>query len=296
MASGISSVKRNRLNNHKFLLLISGFLLFFAGLTFIQYKFLANFLPNYKPFVPTITHLQKLLSDEKRKNQSIVLPILLYHYVEVVTDSRDTTRKSLSITPKTFEEQILTLLSNGYHPLPLSRLINYYEKGTPLTDKAVVLTFDDGYRDFYTDVFPILKRYHIPAVVYVVSGFLNSTRNYLSTDELTEISKEDFIEIGSHTVTHANLRGMVIDLANEEVRKSKIDLEKLTKNKVVHFAYPFGSFDITSEEAVKKAGYLTAATINKGTIQSYNDRFILRRIRPGSLVGEELLNLLNSPE
>jgi peptidoglycan/xylan/chitin deacetylase (PgdA/CDA1 family) len=229
---------------------------------------------------------QRTLLMEQRQMTPLKLPILLYHYVENVTDQKDTIRKSLNIPPSVFEAQVVTLLTNGYKPILLDDVTNYFSGNQVLPDKPVVLTFDDGYRDFYTDVLPILRKYHVPATLYMVSGFRDTTKNYLTTQQLLEISRSGLVEIGAHTVHHPKLTLLPISEAEAEIVKSKQELEQLLSRPVLHFAYPYGAYSPELVNFVNmQSGFLTAATVDKGTVQSYASRFILKRIRPGQNTG-----------
>ena len=229
--------------------------------------------------------LQKQSEIEDRKSQEILLPILLYHYVEYVKDEKDTIRKSLSITPAVLESQIQTLLANGYKPIVLSDVLKYFAVEGDLPELPVILTFDDGYQDFYTDVFPLIKKYQIPVEAYVVSGFLNKTKNYLTKEELLEIDKSGLVEIGAHTVHHLNLRFIPEVEAEAEIKDSKKALETLLGHPVTQFAFPYGGYTSKLVEMVGQLGFSTAATTDRGTTQSFANRFVLRRIRPGKNTG-----------
>lgn len=223
--------------------------------------------------------------------QSIRVPILLYHYVEYVQDKSDTIRQSLNIQPHTFEQQVKTLQDANYSFMTVGELGEVLNGEKKLPKKPVILTFDDGYRDFFTDVFPILKKYKIKATEYVVSGFIGKP-NYMFSEQIEEISRSGLVEIGAHTVHHVSLAYKLLPVVQFEVQKSKSDLERSYGIRVVSFAYPNGSFDETSIRIVKDAGYTSAVSTVPGIDQSQNNRFFLYRLRPGYKTGQELLNYL----
>lgn len=239
---------------------------------------------------------QKNILSQRRKIEDFYLPVLLYHYVEIVTDERDTIRKSLSITPATFESQIATLKANGFTPITFNILSSYFEGSTSLPAKPIILSFDDGYRDFYTDVFPILIRNQIPAVLFVTSGFLDYTKNYLTTAQLLEIAKSPLVEIDAHSVTHQDLTFVMMQQARDEIVKSKKQLEALIDRPVEHFAYPFGAYNEILMQEIQDAGYKTASSVDYGILQSYKERFKIRRIKPGGFTGSEFLSRINQIE
>jgi len=227
--------------------------------------------------------------------KTLRVPILMYHYVEYVKDKGDTTRISLNIPPYIFEEQIKTLISANYTFITNEELADAISGKSKLPQNPILLTFDDGYDDFYTDVFPILKKYNIKATNYVISGFLNRN-NHLTDSETREIIDSKLVEIGAHTVHHSWLKGKDIKYSSQEVLDSKKELEEKFKIKVVSFAYPFGAFDKDAIEAVKKSGFKSAVSTVPGADQSLENEFFLLRLRPGARTGDSLLTWLKQKE
>ena len=242
--------------------------------------------------IPSPSDMVNIIPETKRKTQPFVLPILLYHYVEDIKDDKDYIRERLNTTPDKFISQINTLLVNGYQPILLTNLVGYFDQGTPLPQQPIIFTFDDGYRDFYTDVFPILQKYKVPAVLFVVSGFLDTTRNYLTSSQLQLLSRSNLIEIASHSVTHPDFSMIKHESAIEEISLSKTQIEKIIGRKIWHFAYPYGSFNQALIDEVQKAGFKTAVSSNRGNRQSYQNRYSLKRIKPGNFTNEAFLKLL----
>jgi peptidoglycan/xylan/chitin deacetylase (PgdA/CDA1 family) len=223
----------------------------------------------------------------------VKVPILLYHYVEYVKDKGDTIRQSLDIVPRVFEEQIQTLLADSYTFITMDDLADYLDGKRLLPPKPIILTFDDGYRDLYTDVLPILQKYNVKAVAYIVSGFVDKP-NFMTTQELREVASSGLVEIAAHSVHHLNLKAIKPDLAQKEVEESKGAIEKLVGIPVHNFAYPYGDFNQNIIEFVQKAGYRTAASVIAGSIHSEQDRYFIYRLRPGARTGKTLTNWLNS--
>lgn len=224
--------------------------------------------------------------------KSINVPILLYHYVEYVTDKRDTIRQSLNINPFIFTKQIETLKKAGYSfitPVDLSlALVGIVD----LPSKPVILSFDDGYRDFYTDVFPILKKESIKVVAYLVPNFLDHL-NYMYTTQVKEIAASGLVEIGAHTMDHMWLKGVNEKKAQYEIAGSRIFLQNLTGQAINSFAYPYGAFDTQSENLVQKAGFLNAVSTVPGITQSKENAYFLFRLRPGGRTGESLISYIS---
>lgn len=223
--------------------------------------------------------------------QSLETPILVYHYVEYVTDHRDTIRKSLNTNPHILIKQIETLRNAGYTFITPKELVDILDGKVTPPEKSVVLSFDDGYRDFYTDVFPILKKYRVKAVAYIVSGFLDKP-NYMLVEQLKEIARSGLVEIGSHTINHTKLKTIPLEVAKSEIEGGKKALEKLLNIPIVSFAYPDGQFDDHVALLVEKAGFRSAVTTIHGINVNHENKYFLYRIHPGENVGASLLNFL----
>lgn len=223
--------------------------------------------------------------------QTFRVPILLYHYVEYVKDKKDTIRKSLSIPPNIFVKQLETLKNANFTFITTSDLADVMDGKINVPNNPIILTFDDGYKDFYTDVFPVLKKFKVKAVAYVVSGFI-AKPNFMTTSQIKEIAKSGLVEIGAHTVHHAFLKGISFQTASLEISKSKEALTLLLGIPIVSFAYPYGAFDEQAIKLVKDAGFKTAATTLSSVLIDQSNRYSLPRIRSGARTGDELLTFL----
>ncbi len=221
------------------------------------------------------------------------VPILMYHYIEYVSDKNDTIRISLNTLPIILDEQIKTLKEAGYTFMSVNELSLVMNGKMQLPKKSVILTFDDGYRDFYTDAYPILKKHNAKATQYVVSGLLNSP-NYMLKNQVKEIAKDGLVEIGAHTVNHNWLKDQAVEKLAFEISQSKVDLENLIKKPVTSFAYPYGAFDQQAITQTKLAGYETAVSTVPGIKHSFFSKYFLFRVRPGARTGQELINFLQS--
>jgi peptidoglycan/xylan/chitin deacetylase (PgdA/CDA1 family) len=220
------------------------------------------------------------------------IPILMYHYIGPRNDPDDITKNLLSTWPQILDEQIKTLKNAGYTFLKNDELADILDTKKEIPQKPVVLTFDDGYKDFYTNAYPILKKYNAKATNFVISGFINNL-NHLSTGELKELSKDENIEIGAHTVNHEWLKDQNADTSKYETLENKHDLENITGKQVASFAYPYGAFDEAAIKTVKESGFRSAVSTLPGIIESNYNRFFMYRIRPGERVGQVLLDWLN---
>lgn len=223
--------------------------------------------------------------------KEIKVPIFVYHYVEYVKDQKDTTRKSLAITPNVFEAQMVTLKEGGYSFITFKDVERYLRGVQKLPEKPIIITFDDGYEDFYTDVFPIIKKHSIQVTQYLVVNFIGKP-NYLKDEQIRTLIKSGLVEFGSHTLTHVNLKSVPAAQALYEISESKNSLEKIYQMPISTFAYPYGAYTEEISRIVEKEGYSTAVTTEDGITIKKDERFRLKRVHPGIDTGVTLLRRL----
>jgi peptidoglycan/xylan/chitin deacetylase (PgdA/CDA1 family) len=169
------------------------------------------------------------------------------------------------------------LAQSGYHPITTDDLYAYLAGDQGLPSKPVILTFDDGYADFYTTALPILRRHDFRAVAYVVSGFVG-TYGYMTAAQVREADRSG-IEIGSHTVSHANLASLSAGSVWTQITQSKLFLEQVLGHPVVSFCYPSGKFTSAVASAVAAAGYHDATTTRYGYSYTLAGRYVWSRLR-----------------
>lgn len=271
-----------------------GIICIVLGSLFLYGRIQAISLPYYRHGVFSLQPgFPTPVPDAQRR--AIDVPILLYHYVEYVKDEKDTIRQQLNISPWTFERQIQTLADASYTGVFMDDLADMLDGKKPVSGKPVIFTFDDGYEDFYTDVFPILKKYGMKATVYVVYNFLD-TPNYMSGEQVREIAGSGLVEVASHTLRHMNLSELPAEVARQEIWESKTQLEALIGREVRNFAYPYGSFTPAVAKLAEEGGYRTAASVVAGSRQTRDNRYYLFRLRPGNRIGDTLLTWLENQD
>jgi len=219
----------------------------------------------------------------------IKVPVFLYHYVEYVKD--DPKKENFATPPSVLKAQIETLKIAGYTFITPDDLVNDFLGEITLPEKIIILSFDDGYMDFYTDVFPILKKEKVKAITYIVPNFLNRA-NYMSTFQIKEIARSPFIEIGAHTMNHIWLKDIKKETAQYEIVQSRKILQEMLGAPINSFAYPYGALDRQTMNIVKDAGYTNAVSTIPGIMQTKQNKFFLYRLRPGYKTGEKLIKFL----
>jgi peptidoglycan/xylan/chitin deacetylase (PgdA/CDA1 family) len=217
----------------------------------------------------------------------------------------------INTSPKRFAEHMKFLHDNNYKVIGLSESVGLIESSssavrnnvlrigtsllhpTPYTlhsDKFVVLTFDDGYRDFYTHAFPVLKEYGFTATVFLPTSLINNGtkpglkgKEHLYWAEVVELEKTG-ITFGSHTVTHSQLRFLKREEIPREIKESKEIIEDNTGKLVGSFSFPFAFPDEDKQfknyvtATLEECGYKNGVSTRIGTVNDEEDKFFLKRI------------------
>jgi peptidoglycan/xylan/chitin deacetylase (PgdA/CDA1 family) len=208
---------------------------------------------------------------------SVHVPILMYHYIRVNPDGHDAVGANLSVTPADFRAQMDWLARNGYHPIDLDDLRGYLLSGATMPARPIVITLDDGYRDLYTEAYPVLRTHRFKAIAYIVTGFLGRPSN-VTSNQVLEMNANG-IAIGSHTVSHEDLiKTSGVEL-HRQLADSKEALEELLGHSVPDFCYPSGAVNPAVAQAVAAAGYQSATTTAEGNVHSAADRYLWTRVR-----------------
>jgi len=201
-----------------------------------------------------------------------VVPILMYHSV----DNRDST---LCVTEENFLRQMTFLHENGYSVISLDDLVHGIEKKARFAPKTLVITFDDGFKDNYTNAFPILERYNMPAIIFLITSYMNTHEGYIKWDQARLMMEKD-IDFGAHTRHGVYLPEVESqERLWEEIAGCKKDIELKIGKEVRYFCYTVGGFNERVKEIVKKADYKGACTTNRGLDRSNRDVYELNRIK-----------------
>lgn len=209
------------------------------------------------------------------------MPVLLYH--RIVNKQSVIGNHKIYVWEKDFEKQLQYLKDNGF------KTITFFDlKDNPNLDlnKKVMITFDDGYEDNYTLLFPLLKKYGFTAVIYLVTQVDHNVWGVKEGEPklvmMSDAQKEEMnrygIEFGGHTRTHVDLSKCKEKESINEIKGCKDDVERLINKKAVSFAYPFGGINEDVKRITKESGYIYAVSTNTGPKQFGEDMFQIRRI------------------
>jgi peptidoglycan/xylan/chitin deacetylase (PgdA/CDA1 family) len=237
----------------------------------------------YRTLGETATGIGVLNGDADR-----ALRVLMYHKVNDVPEN------SVTVPVSRFDEQMAQLGELGYQPVSLDEVLAYYVDGVPLPSRAVLVTFDDGYRDNLENAAPVLQKYGYPAVLFVPVAYLGTTRplphdehlaqrgivnHTLSWSALDEL-KSAGIRVECHGIGHRPLADLEVDEAAREITLSKLKLEEFLGRPVRAFAYVKGSeahYRPVHLSLLRQAGYDLAFTSISGANGPRTDPLQLHR-------------------
>ncbi len=201
----------------------------------------------------------------------VAAPILMYHRINNQMASRYVVRVDA------FQKQMQILADGGYQSVTVSELRDVMVNGGYLPEKPVVLTFDDGYVDVFENAYPILNELGFTGTAYVITGTLGTdlSYGYMQTDQLAELAAAGW-EIGSHSVTHSDLRNSKLGILNE-LEQSKQVLEDQLGVTVRSFSYPFAVKNAWMQEQVAAYGYDSAVGVGMPTLHKPENLFYMSR-------------------
>lgn len=213
------------------------------------------------------------------------VPVLMYHSISSGLDGYD---KRFCTEPGRFQKQMEYLFRKGYNAIGFDDLVKHLSAGADLPDKPVLITVDDGYRDFYDNAFPVLRNLGFKATVFLITGKVaespagkhggnTNRRQYLSWQEIKTMSNCR-INFGAHTESHADLEALDYSDILKEIKRSKRSISEHLGIPVKVFAYPYGNFNESVKKAVKETGFEAAFSTIPGFADRKNDIFAIKRI------------------
>jgi peptidoglycan/xylan/chitin deacetylase (PgdA/CDA1 family) len=193
-------------------------------------------------------------------------PILVYHRFGGNVADRMTVRTSV------FEGQLEHLARQGYIVIPLKRLVAHLRGDEPaLPPRSVVITVDDAHRSVYTEALPLLRRHRIPVTLFVYPSAVSHADYAMTWEQLRELAATGLVDIGSHTYWHPNFakeKRRLTEVAyqrlvEDQLRRSRSELERRLGTPVDLLAWPFGVYDDELMYKAAGAGYVAAVTLER---------------------------------
>jgi peptidoglycan/xylan/chitin deacetylase (PgdA/CDA1 family) len=208
----------------------------------------------------------------------------MYHHVTSAPPPSDLDAR-LTVTNADFVRQLSYLMCAGYYSVTLGQLFDAMYNGAPLPERPVILTFDDGYNDAYTDAFAHLKWAGLGGTFSIVTGWVGRP-GYMTWEQIQEMAGAG-MEMAAHSVTHPNLARESADIVRDQLIRSRQDLEGRLGQPIGFFVYPAGEpfrFGTREKQAqvvalLQEAGYRGALTTTWSMAQDPAAPFALNRVR-----------------
>jgi len=228
---------------------------------------------------------------------SKAVPILTYHHVNPLEEDM------VTVSVNHFEEQMSFLKRKGYHPLFVSELVEWMEGKRDIPQRSVVLTFDDGFWDNFQYALPILRKYHLKATIFIVTGWMSEeNRTTVSREvvshhqcnelvsqgqgdqiamtwpEVKKLQDSGLIEIESHTHFHNKELYLDIPALKEDLRRSREAILKHLHKTSTCLCWPGGRYSPESIKAAQEVGFTALCTTERGLNQLGTDLLRLKRV------------------
>jgi peptidoglycan/xylan/chitin deacetylase (PgdA/CDA1 family) len=233
------------------------------------------------------------------RRRSERVPILNYHSISNNLFGQSHPYHQINTSPGVFSKQMRWLKSQGYQGIHLSEMLDGLASGQDMSNRLVI-TFDDGYRDFFTEGFAVMKQCGFTATVFLVTDRIRKTPmrfegvDYLTWQDVRELHSQG-IRFGSRTVTHPDLRSMDPDQIDYELGYSKEVIEQELGDVVESFSYPFPfpeedrDFARFIGDSLENQGFKNGVSSIIGRARRSSNRFCLPRIPINSWDTAELL-------
>ncbi len=217
------------------------------------------------------------------------VPILMYHSITDEDELGAHAYYRTKTSPARFAAQLQQLHHWGYTTCNLAQAMQGLRDKTQPAAKVVVITFDDGYRDFYSAAFPLLNRYGFSATVFLPTAYIGELpvafkgKDCLTWAEVRELHRHG-IQFGSHTVTHPQLHELSPGKIQEEIVNSKRTIEEKLGSAVDSFAYPYAfpqtdaGFKTMLRDTLSRAGYQNGVCTIVGRAKPTSEAFFLERL------------------
>src|SRR3972149_5965350 len=231
------------------------------------------------------------------------VPVFMYHHVS--PHKGDMVTK----TPYVFEAQMRFLADAGYKTLSADEVLDYILGTSEIHEKAVAVTFDDGYLDNYIYAFPVFKKYNIKATIFIVTDWVERSSDFgvrslelktkklpnhdecksfinegkiseviMNWDMVKEMQESGFVDFYSHTMTHRKCAELSDAELMRELQDSRRIIEQRLNKPSPYLCWPKGSYNSGAIETAKRAGYKALFTTGKGIVKKGSDAFSIKRI------------------
>jgi len=203
----------------------------------------------------------------------VKVPILVYHYIREPQFGPSDSDRQYEVTPVRFAEQLAYLKREGFTTVHLADIVAAFSVGKPLPEKPVIITFDDGRDNQYTEAFPLLEKFGFTATFFVFTNAMDRP-GYMTWDQLAEL-RDAGMEIGSHGIYHPYLTKLPDEEMQEELVGSRAKLQEMLGVSGDVIAYPFGLHDARVRTAAVEAGYIAGRGLDHVAVFTADDMMAL---------------------
>ena len=198
------------------------------------------------------------------------VPVLMWHNLAEEASG------DMTISVDTFRAQIEALHEAGFKTVSLRQLYDYVHFGVELPEKPIVLTFDDGYDDNYTELFPLLQQYQAKATIFVIARDIGGSHK-LDAAQIQELAASGLVSIQSHTYSHGNLSLMDEPTLERVMALSQSELAALTGQVPYVVCYPEGNYSELTIEVARRY-YAYGLLMNGYVYNTLDDPFRVQRM------------------
>jgi len=230
-----------------------------------------GFLRRFVSFLVYYTGLNSLIRDSKFKSRALVL---MYHRVLNEGDASNHIHPGMYVSSASFERQ-LQYLKKAYSVIDTNEFAEWLNGNRAFEKIPCVITFDDGWVDNYTNAYPLLMKYRLPATIFIITQEIGNN-DMLSWSQITEMENSGIL-FGSHTQTHRLLSSLSPEELDKEIILSKQTLHRSLKNPSAWFCYPKGDYSPAACERVREH-YIGAFSTKSGYVSSDDDRYTIKRV------------------
>jgi peptidoglycan/xylan/chitin deacetylase (PgdA/CDA1 family) len=228
--------------------------------------------------------------------RTVTIPILMYHYISIPPKNADRIRLDLSVTPSHFENELNYLATNSYTTVSLNDIYTALATGAALPPKPVVITFDDGYHDAYTNAYTLLQKYHMTGTFFVISDMINSGNPAYMTWDMAKEMANGGMSIESHSRSHPDMRARSNDFLIYQILGPIEAITTYTGKRPHFFCYPSGRYDAAVIRVLKSTDTWAAVTTQEGVVHSLADAMTWTRVRVhGSTTLDQFSELVKVP-
>jgi len=199
-----------------------------------------------------------------------IIPVLLYHRVSDAAE-----RDPFAVSEARFRDHVTAIAASGRTAMTISALAAGLRGLTPLPERPVAITFDDGYEDTVRAAEHV-SELGFSATVYVTAGGIGAGER-IRSDQIKTLAANAAIELGAHTVSHIRLDELDMAGAHQEIVQSKLTLEDIVDQPVHTFAYPHGAYDAQARRLVIEAGFSSASAVKNAVSHGADDPWAIAR-------------------